>query len=140
MKRFSELLQSGSFYHGLAPSHSFEMLPCSSFATHFISNHFVIKSGITPSIALQEAREGLCFLGSGEICQLALYEAIKKVIGVAKFNTIFSYASTSPFQIGFDSNLVTQHALRVKQSFDPLGPLLEKGKRLKLPPHTGWEK
>lgn len=101
--RLEFYLQKGSFYHGLAPSKHFDMLKNSNSPTGILANCFVLKEGVAPSAALDDIRQGLSFIGCGETCQIAYYEAVKDVLGTEKFDILFAANSSTPLTIQFNS-------------------------------------
>ena len=99
-------LNKGSFYHGFASPKHFDMLRDPLLSPTRISfNHFVLKKGVTASAALDAMRQGLSFIGSGEICQIAHYEAIKDVLGTEKFDLLFAADSSTPLRFNLDAEI-----------------------------------
>jgi hypothetical protein len=101
--RFDFFMKKGSFYHGYASPKHFNMTPNSNLPTGVVATRFVLKEGIKPSEALEAMRQGPSFIGCGEVCQIAYYEAIKDLLGTEKFDALFSAHSSTPLTIQIDS-------------------------------------
>ena len=101
--RLNFFLNKGSFYHGyLSPKH-FEMVKNDSMPTGVQLYFFVLKKGVKPSEALAALRRGPSLIGCGETCEVAYFEAIKDVLGIEKFDLLFSAESSTPLRIDYNS-------------------------------------
>ncbi len=61
---------------------------------------FVLKSGVTPSAALQTLLEGFNLLECASVAQIAYYIAVQNLLGIEKFDILFGSESSYPFRIG----------------------------------------
>lgn len=93
-QRLDYFIKKGSFYYGYASLKHFTIVA---------HNHFILKNDVTPCDGLRAIRKGFTFIGCGEICQMAYYEAIKDAVGEAKFNALFSASSKTPLRFHWDS-------------------------------------
>lgn len=100
--RLNIFVEKGSFYHGYASPEHFSMQKSAS-PTGILGNSFFLKKNVKPSVALEAMRQGISFIGCGEVCQIAYYEAIKQVLKTEKFNMLFSANSSTPLKIEFSA-------------------------------------
>jgi hypothetical protein len=102
-KRIQFLVQNGSFFHGVAPSQHFTMSQNCEMPTGVVPLCFILKQGVSPCAALGAIRRGISFMGCGETCQIAYYEAIREVLGDEKFNFLFSANSSTPLKLHYST-------------------------------------
>jgi hypothetical protein len=68
------------------------------------SSRYVVKSGIAPHAALDAARNGPSLIGCTDVCIIALYEALKVIWGIEKFDAMFSAESSTPLKVIMDED------------------------------------
>lgn len=98
--RLTWFINNDKFYHGIAPNY-FRMESCPESLTQMKRNIYVLEKDKLPSDALKALREGITFLGCGEVCLVSYYEALKKVLGEDKFDAIFA-SNATPLRISAD--------------------------------------
>lgn len=62
---------------------------------------FIAKDEVTASEALKAAKTGLRILDCGNVCEIALYDALLQELGEDKFNRLFSKEHGQKLNIGF---------------------------------------
>lgn len=116
-RRIDFLVTNGNFWHGFASPSHFKMIPrpktCET-PTGVIGCCFVLKEGVLASDALASLRQKTSLIGCAEVVQIAYYEAIKQVLGEAKFNTLFASDSPTPLTLGQSRLVVSPFAFLIK--------------------------
>ncbi|MBA3238789.1 MAG: hypothetical protein H0T62_10660 [Parachlamydiaceae bacterium] len=87
------------------PPKLFELIADASSPTGYIRDKIIIKKGAIPNDALQSAQRGLALLECASVCQIGQYQALLKVLGLSKFNMLFSRENGLPLQLSsYDLN------------------------------------
>jgi hypothetical protein len=102
-ERLAFFKERNSFFHGYASPKHFKMINDNTPSGKKVYS-FVLMDGVLPSEALRVMKEGLSFIGCGEVCQVAQYSAILDVLGTEKFNALFASDSSTPLIIGRPQN------------------------------------
>lgn len=79
----------GKFFHGHPPSKMVHVRD-SGISTGLALNGYLLKEGEKPSEALRSFRESICFIDCQEAIELAYYDALLEIWGMAKFDEVFS--------------------------------------------------
>lgn len=102
------MLQQGDCLHGQVDSTYFHHTESREFATGLIPYNFVILPGKRPSEALDAIEQGPSFIDCGCVIELGCYRALQCVLGISKFDGVFSGEGETPLTFGLNG------------SFDPL--------------------
>lgn len=118
MPRLNFFLERNAFYHGWASPKMFDQLGNPKSPTGKAVNSWIIKAGISASVALKVLREGPTMLSCGEVLGIADYMALQKVLGDKKFDILFS--SPSPMALTIMNSLPTKQSLRTLRPINKL--------------------
>ncbi len=107
LEKFSEatrlkwLVDSGASFHGWAPVKFFDPILSNdpAFVTGRCIAEFVVKSGITPSNALDSIHQSVSILGCESTRDIACYKMLRDALREEKFNHLFASDSPYPLQI-----------------------------------------
>ncbi len=122
------LRNTNAFFHGYTSPRHFDLVNDRLSPSGKKVACFVLKNGVLPSEALHAMKNGLSLLGCGEVCQIAQYAAVEDVLGVEKFNALFSSDSPTPLMIGarVPENPIARLRLYLMQ-VDPPQAQIQKG-------------
>jgi Protein-glutamine gamma-glutamyltransferase len=115
--RLRKYIKNGAFYHGIAPKKYFNMEKDVSSATGVAVQKYLLKTGITPSQALDAILSGneLMYIDCTAACQISFYAGLRDALkDDDKFNKLFAKDGPFPLYIGTS-----------RTSFDPLWCLIE---------------
>lgn len=103
VKRIDWLREKGHLSHEIAPKSHFAILDGDSPTGKRTCQYILVNGKASEGLAI--LRSGLTFMGCGETCILAFYEAFKEVLGQEKFDYLFSATSKTPLRIGMMDQL-----------------------------------
>jgi hypothetical protein len=103
-ERLAGLVANGATYNGYLPRDFFELILDDSFPGGKEAFTFTIKKGKNPSEALDAIPLEACMLNTAGVREVAVYFALRDLLGVDKFNHLFAADSDTPLIINADRN------------------------------------
>lgn len=95
-----QMIQRGDCYHGRVSSEYFIHVESSSFPMKLEPYTFSIRPGKLPSEALDALEKDLSLMDCGNVTELGCYRALQCVLGIPKFDALFSAENGLPLTFG----------------------------------------
>ncbi len=100
--RIEYLKANNSFFHGIPPK-GFSPVSDPASPSGIRASAYRLKDGVLPSEGIKAVRQTLCTIDCLEGVELAYYEALLEILGVARFNDFFRADGPNP--LSFDPDL-----------------------------------
>ncbi len=124
--RLVEFQMDGSFHDGRAPEFEFKKVRDLESVTGYVFNCFLLRKGISASEGLASIQAGPSILDCSQVCQIACYEALKKVFDKSVsnseesfFDVVFAPEGPNRFEIGVGGDLYLYDPLHSLTRFYP---------------------